>query len=90
MFIVGFIEAKEESDVMTLGTPNNFLQTTIPTDPERTIMNIRGTLVEILIEISLETRKDYVAFDESKNKMFFISMLKPSCDMMKETFLHCE
>ena len=76
MFVAGVIEAKEECDFMTLDMPNAFLQKIMPTDSERTIMKIRVMLVEMLIEISPEACKDYVAYDGNNDQMLYVSMLK--------------
>ena len=62
----------------------------MPAYSERTIMKIRGTLVEMLIEIAPQLQKDHVSYDGNKNKTLYVSMLKQSCGMMKANMLHCE
>ena len=62
IIITGVIETKQNIDVMTLDIPNAFVQTSIPQGEgdEKIIMKIRGVLVDILLEMSPETYKDYV------------------------------
>jgi len=51
----GVIEAKQQCDIMTADIPNAFFQTDIDQSGEKITMNIRGELVDILIEKSPET-----------------------------------
>ena len=88
MIIARVIESKEDQDVTMLDIPDAFLETFAPTDSERTIMKIRGMLVDMLVEIPPKACKHCVAYDGKNNKLLHISMLKPSHDMIKEDVLH--
>ena len=59
----GVIDAGQERDVMTLDTSNAFLQTEIALDGDNIIMNIRGKLVDILIEICPVVYDKYVRYE---------------------------
>ena len=71
----GVIDAGQERDVMTLDTSNAFLQTEIALDGDNIIMNIRGKLVDILIEICPVVYDKYVRY-EGEQKILYIRMLK--------------
>jgi hypothetical protein len=88
IIITGVIEAKQNRDVMTLDIPNAFVQTSIPQGEgdEKIIMKIRGVLVDILLEMSPETYKDYVVY-EGKNKVLYVQMLKALYGMMMASLL---
>jgi hypothetical protein len=60
----GVIGAKQKRDVMTLDIPNAFVQT-----------DIRGQLVDILLELCPGVYDDYV-IDEGKHKILYVRMLK--------------
>ena len=52
MLITGVVEAKQRRDAITLDIPNAFVQTDVPDkDGEKIIIKIRGSLVDILLEI---------------------------------------
>ena len=59
----GVIDAGQERDVMTLDTPNAFLQTDIALDGDNIIINIRGKFVDILIEICPVVYDKYVRYE---------------------------
>ena len=71
------IDAKKKRDVMILDIPNTFVQTTIPQgeNDERTIMKIRGVLVEMLVEMSPEIYEDYVVYENNK-KVLYVQLLR--------------
>jgi hypothetical protein len=56
--LTAVIDAKQRRDVMTADIPNAFLQTSLGEKPvgERITMKIRGPLVDMLIEMSPETK----------------------------------
>ena len=72
LIVTGVIDAKQKQDVMILDIPNAFVQTTIPQGKidERTIMKIRGVLVDMLIEMSPEIYKDYVVYENGKKVLY--------------------
>ena len=78
IIITGVVEAKQNRDVMTLDVPNVFVQTSIPQgeEDEKIIMKIKGVLVDILMEMSPETYKNYVVY-EGKQKVLY-GMMKVS------------
>lgn len=50
VLITGVIDAREHRDVLTLDIPNAFVQTKIPESNVKTIMRIRGKLVDLLLD----------------------------------------
>ena len=71
----GVIDAGQERDVMTLDTPNAFLQTDIALDGDNIIMNIRGKLVDILINFFPGVYNKYVWYKVGQ-KILYVWMLK--------------
>ena len=77
LFITSAIEAAEGREVATGDIPNAFIQTDLDEtdkDGNRTIMKIRGVLVDILCEID-ETYKPYVTY-EGKQKVLYVHVIK--------------
>ena len=89
ILITGTIEAKQGRDIMTNDIPNAFVQTTIDQSEakEKTIMKIRGTLVDILVEISPETYSNYVYY-ENGQKVIYVNMLKALYGMLISSMLY--
>ena len=83
----GVIDAGQERDVMTLDTPNAFLQTDIALDGDNIIMNIRGKLVDILIEICPVVYDKYVRY-EGEQKILYIRMLKALWGIIVSSILY--
>jgi len=75
--LTAVIEAEEERDVATCDIPNAFIQTEVQERDEcgnRTIMKIRGVLVDILCEMD-PTYRDYVV-EERGRKVLYVHILK--------------
>ena len=89
ILLTGVLDAQQQRDVMTLDVPNAFVQTTVPQEEndEKIIMKIRGALVNLLVEISPETYKDYL-IQEGKGKVLYVRMLKALYGMMKASVLY--
>jgi hypothetical protein len=51
------IDAKEGWDVAVVDIPNAFLQTRVENEKDMSFIKIRGTLVDILVEISPDVYK---------------------------------
>jgi len=68
IIITGVIDAKQKRDVIILDIPNAFVQTTIRQGEKdkRIMMKIRGVPVDMLVEMSPETYKDYVVYENGK------------------------
>ena len=64
MIVTEAIDAKQNRDIMTLDIPNTFVQTGDPhqNGVERIMINIRGSLVDMLLEIVLEVYTDFVVY----------------------------
>jgi hypothetical protein len=83
----GVIDAKQNRDVMTLDIPNAFVQTEISLDGDKTIMKIRGQLVDILLELCPGVYAGYV-IDKGKHKIMYVRMLKALYGMLISTILY--
>ena len=81
ILITGVIEAKQNRDIMTLDIPNAFVQTPIPQDGDKVMMNIRGPLVDILCEICPGVFGNFEIY-EGKQKVLYVMMLKALYGMM--------
>ena len=69
ILITGLIEAKQRGDVMTLDIPNDFVQTDILQTREKVVMQIRGELVNKLMEICPGVYEDYVLYEGKKSNL---------------------
>ena len=88
VLITGVVEAKQRRDVMTLDIPNAFVQTDVPDkDGEKIIMKIRGSLVDILLEIDEEKYKDFIIY-RGKEKLLYVKMLKALYGMLMASILY--
>ena len=81
VFITSTIDAKENRDVMTCDIPNTFVQIEIKKQEigERIIMKIRGTLLEILVEIDPEK---YDELHEVLNSFLIEAFTKKTLDLI--------
>ena len=89
IMLTGVIDAKQGRDVITLDIPNAFVQTSIPQgkSDEKIIMKIRWALVDMLVEMSPETYKEHVIYDNNK-KVLYVRMLKALYGMMIASVLY--
>jgi hypothetical protein len=86
--IAAIIEAKEGREVVTCDIPNAFVQTELPQkddDGNRTIMKIRGQVVDILCEIDLEYTSYVVV--EGKNNILCLHVTKAIYGMLASAML---
>ena len=76
VMLTAVIEAEEQRDIATCDIPNAFIQTELNPDEEgnRTIMKIRGPLVDILCEMDPKY-KEYVTF-EGNSKVLYVHVTK--------------
>jgi hypothetical protein len=72
---------------MTLDLPNAFVQTPIPQGGNKIIMKIRGSLVDILLEICPGVYDNYVLY-EGKQKVLYVKMLMALYGMMIASLLY--
>jgi hypothetical protein len=87
--ITAVIDAKQGRDVITADIPNAFVQTDIKNAKtnERTIMKIRGQLVDILVEIAPEQYQNFVRF-EGNQKILYVEMMKALYGMLQSSLLY--
>ena len=88
IMITGVIEALEGRDVATCDIPNAFVQTELKEhdlDGHRTIMKIRGPLVDILIEMDSEYEKFVVTRDNEA--VLYVHVLKALYGMLVSAML---
>jgi len=86
--LTGVIEAVEGQDVSACDIPNAFVQTELnerDSDCHRTIMKIRGPLVDILIEMDSEYEK-FVVTEENK-AVRYVHVLKALNGMLVSAML---
>jgi hypothetical protein len=86
ILITGVINAKQQRDVMTLDVPNAFVQTPIPRTGDKIIMKIRGSLVDILIEICPGIYDKYVV-KEGKQQILYVRILMALYGMLIASIL---
>jgi hypothetical protein len=82
------IEAKERRHVATCDIPNAFIQTNLTgydTVGQRTIMKIRGQLVDILCEMDLSFR-DYVEWEKGQ-KVLYVRVIKAIYGLLESAML---
>jgi len=89
ILLTGVIKAKQCRDIMTLDNPNSFLQTQIPQDGDKVMIQIRETLLDILCEICPGVYDNFVIY-EGKQKQFFlyVRMIKTLYGMMITSILY--
>ena len=86
--ITGVIEALERRDVATCDIPNAFVQTDLDErdkDGQRTIMKIRGPLVEILCEMEPEYEASVVT--EGGRPVLYVHLIKALYGMLVSAML---
>ena len=85
----GAMEANQHRDAIALDIPNVIVQKIFPQDEkdDKTIMKIRGALVDMLLEINPKAYKDYV-IQERKRKVIYVQILKALYGMIKVSMLY--
>ena len=86
--LMATIEAWEGRDVATCDIPNAFIQTEVEEkdkDGHRTIMKIRGVLVDILCEMD-PSYKEYVVY-EGNNKVLYVHVTRAIYGMLVSSML---
>ena len=74
IFLTSVIEATEEREVAIVDIPNAFVQTEIKTKPgeDKIIMKIRGSLVDMLVNLDPDLYGKYVVFENGKKVLYVI------------------
>jgi hypothetical protein len=87
LFITAAIDAVEGRDVTTCDIPNAFIQTDLNEDKDghRTIMKIRGVLVDILCEMD-DNYTQYVTY-EGKQKVLYVHIIKALYGLLASAML---
>eukprot|EP00957_Ditylum_brightwellii_P197453 15044113-Ditylum_brightwellii.AAC.1 len=75
VILTAAIDAKQRCDVITMDTPNAFVQTDISQKGHKVVMKIRGLLVDTLIALCPGVYDNYVV-SEKGHKMLYVMMLK--------------
>ena len=87
--ITAVLDTKQGRDIMTADIPNAFVQTDIK-DQEvgsRTIMKIRGQLVDMLVDLAPQDYEDYVLY-EGQQKVLYVRMKKALYGMLQSSLLY--
>jgi hypothetical protein len=66
------IDEEEHRDVAVVDIPNTFVQTRVENEKDIAFINIRGILMDILVEIASEAYKSYVSKDKKGNKQLLV------------------
>ena len=82
------VDARELQDIMTIDIPNAYIQASVPEEKkgERTIMKIRGLLVDWLCEIDPPSYLPFVVY-ENGVKTLYLQVLKAIYGMLKAGLL---
>ena len=82
------VDAHELRDIMTINIPNAYIQVCVPEEKkgERTIMKIRGQLVDWLCEIDPVSYLPFVVY-ENEVKTLYLWVLKAIYGMLKAGLL---
>ena len=89
LFITLAVDAKENRHVATCDIPNAFIQTEMEKydkDGQRYVMKIRGALVDMLVQISPEIYKNFVAYERGQ-KIIYVQVLKAIYGMLQSALL---
>ena len=89
IIVIAVIDARQEDGIMTLDVTNTFVKTKIDQKEggEKIIMKIRGTLVDMLIEIFLEQYEEHVVY-EGKHKVLYVKILEALYEILKASILY--
>ena len=78
LLLTAVIDAEENRDVATCDIPNAFIQTDLEdhTDGTRTIMKIRGELVDILCDMDPEYERFVVIEGRNRHRVLYVQVIK--------------
>ena len=65
-------DVEEEREVSVIDTPNAFIQTQVDNENERTVINIRGFIVELLLDIDPDFYGTLVTTDKKGEKVIIL------------------
>ena len=82
------IDAHENRDVAVIDIPNAFVQTKISDEKDMAIIRIRGTLVEILMQIAPDVYRPYVSKDKKGNMQLIVQCLNALYGTMMASLLY--
>lgn len=88
ILLTATIDAEEGRDVMTADIPNAFVQTDTEQmpDKERITMKIRGTLVDMLVELNSDLYRPHIVM-EGKEMILYVQVLKALYGMLQSSLL---
>ena len=89
IMLTAIVDAKEGRDVMTADIPNAFIQALMPEvedGDERVIMKITGVLVDLLVELALESYGPKAVFENGK-KVLYVQVLRPLYGLLVASLL---
>ena len=89
VILTGVVEAKEKRNVITLDTPNAFIQTYLENVDERIILILRGIAAEILVGIAPEIYEDYIEI-ENGQKVLYLECTNVMYGTLKAALLFIE
>jgi hypothetical protein len=82
------IDADEERDVAVVDIPNAFVQTHAENENDMAFINIRGILVDIMVEIAPYVYELYVSKDKKGMKQLLVQCQKTLYGTMVEILLY--
>ena len=86
VLLTSIIDAKENRDVATIDIPNAFVQTEMGDEEETVYMKMRGKLAEILVQVSPEIYRDFIAIENGK-KVLYVKLQRALYGMLKSALL---
>ena len=72
VLLTAIIDAKENRDVAIVDIPNAFIQTVVERDADRVILRLRGTIVEMMLQVAPEVYAEFVTVDKRGNKTLLV------------------
>ena len=89
-FLTGVIEAEERRDIATCDIPNAFIQTEMERkdkNGDRTVMKIRGALVDILCELDPTYTRYVVWENKGRDKVLYVHVIKALYGLLQSSML---
>ena len=88
MILYCIIDIEEKRDVAVIDIPNAFIQRRFENENEMTVINVRGVLVELLLEIDTDFYGPFVTTDNKGEKVIIVQCMNAIYGTMVASLLY--
>jgi hypothetical protein len=88
VLLTSLVDAQENHDVAIVDIPNTFIQTIIKNDEDKSVMRIRGHMVDVLVKVAPRVYGPYASTDNQGRKQLLVECLNAIYGAMVASLLY--